>query len=154
MVVTQARRGRKGGETLHNRLHEKHGGAFLRAADRSRGLAGDRCAAAQHLAAFAKMPDLAWFLQSLGGIDCRHEPALAPTKDMLDDYKKNSGSWEDYEPRFRALIAERRIETVLDPAALDGACLLCSEATPHHCHRRVVAEYLREKWGSVEIGHL
>lgn len=107
------------------------------------------------LSGFAKMPDLAWFLQSLGGIDCRHEPALAPTKEMLDDYKKNSGSWEDYEPRFRALIAERRIETVLDPAALDGACLLCSEAAPHHCHRRIVAEYLREKWnGDVEIGHL
>ena len=107
------------------------------------------------LSGFAKMPDLAWFLKSLGNIDCRHEPSLAPTRDMLDAYKKNKGRWEDYEPRFRALMAERRIEESLDPAALDGACLLCSEDRPHHCHRRVVAEYLQEKWGGgVEIGHL
>jgi len=107
------------------------------------------------LSGFAKMPDLAWFLKSLGNIDCRHEPLLAPTKDMLDDYKKRKGAWEDYEPRFRALMAERRIEDRLDPALLDGACLLCSEAKPHHCHRRIVAEYLRDKWGGkVDIGHL
>ena len=30
----------------------------------------------------------------------------------------------------------------------DGACLLCSEATPEHCHRRLPAEYLRERWGA------
>lgn len=106
------------------------------------------------LSGFAKMPDLAWFLKSLGNIDCRHEPALAPTKDMLDEYKKNRGRWEDYEPRFRALIAERRIEETLDPAELESACLLCSEATPHHCHRRVVAEYLQARWDGVEIRHL
>jgi uncharacterized protein (DUF488 family) len=37
---------------------------------------------------------------------------------------------------------------------VDGACLLCSEETAEHCHRRLVAEYLREKWGEVEIVHL
>ena len=25
---------------------------------------------------------------------------------------------------------------------------------PHHCHRRLVAEYLRKHWGNVEIAHL
>jgi uncharacterized protein (DUF488 family) len=34
---------------------------------------------------------------------------------------------------------------------MDGACLLCSEALPHHCHRRLVAEYLRAKWRGVEV---
>jgi uncharacterized protein (DUF488 family) len=34
---------------------------------------------------------------------------------------------------------------------LDGACLLCSEETPHHCHRRLVAEYLKQHWRDVEI---
>ena len=106
------------------------------------------------LSGFAKMPDLAWFLKSLGNIDCRHEPALAPTKDMLDEYTQNRGRWEDYEPRFRALIAERRIEETLDPAELESACLLCSEATPHHCHRRVVADYLQARWDGVEIRQL
>ena len=36
----------------------------------------------------------------------------------------------------------------------DGACLLCSEERPHQCHRRLVAEYLQERWRNVEICHL
>jgi uncharacterized protein (DUF488 family) len=32
--------------------------------------------------------------------------------------------------------------------------LLCSEATADQCHRRLVAEYLRDRWGDVEIIHL
>jgi len=32
--------------------------------------------------------------------------------------------------------------------------LLCSEATPHHCHRRLAAEYLAEHWADVTIEHL
>jgi len=107
------------------------------------------------LAGFAKMPDLAWFLKSLGGIDCCHEPALAPTQAMFDDYKKRKGRWEDFEPRFRDLMAERRIEERFDPALFDDGCLLCSEAKPHHCHRRLVAEYLQKAWNSaIAIRHL
>ena len=45
-----------------------------------------------------------------------------------------------------------------DPAKqsqlIDNAVLLCSEATPHHCHRRLVAEYLLQHWGDISITHL
>jgi hypothetical protein len=51
-------------------------------------------------------------------------------------------------------MAERRIEEQVDPALLQDGCLLCSEHQPHHCHRRLVAEYLSEKWGSVSVTHL
>jgi uncharacterized protein (DUF488 family) len=52
-------------------------------------------------------------------------------------------------------MAERKIENVLKPDMLDGACLLCSEATPHHCHRRLVCEYLNDKWGGpLTVRHL
>ena len=78
----------------------------------------------------------------------------APTKEMLDTYKKKSGTWEDYERRFVGLMAERRIEEKIWPESLEDACLLCSEDQPHHCHRRLVAEYLKEHWGDVEIEHL
>lgn len=105
------------------------------------------------LAGFAKRDDLAYFAEALCGIGYAHLPELAPTQDMLDAYKKSRGAWEDYEARFLQLMAERRIEE-LDPARLDGACLLCSEDKPHHCHRRLVAEYLRGKWKDVEITHL
>ena len=42
----------------------------------------------------------------------------------------------------------------IDTKELDGACLLCSENTPHQCHRRLVAEYLKEHWQKIEIEHL
>jgi uncharacterized protein (DUF488 family) len=74
---------------------------------------------------------------------------------MLTAYKKEKGDWRLYESRFLALMAERQIEKHLKPEMLDGACLLCSEATPHHCHRRLVCEYLNEQWdGALTVKHL
>jgi uncharacterized protein (DUF488 family) len=106
------------------------------------------------LAGFTKKDDLRFFLREVGHIDYVHLPALAPTQAMLDAYKKNGGDWSAYEKQFLALMAERQIERVIDKNLVAGACLLCSEATPHHCHRRLVAEYLREKWGDIDIQHL
>ena len=37
---------------------------------------------------------------------------------------------------------------------LNNACLLCSEPTPEQCHRNLVAEYFREKFGNIDIKHL
>jgi len=35
------------------------------------------------------------------------------------------------------------------------AWLLCSEAAPDHCHRRLVCEYLNDRWGGrLEVRHL
>jgi uncharacterized protein (DUF488 family) len=107
------------------------------------------------LAGFAKAEDLAWFLRRLGNIGYAHEPLLAPTDTMLKAYRKEKDGWDAYARQFRALMAERRIERHLSPTALAGSCLLCSEATPHRCHRRLVCEYLNEKWdGALAIRHL
>jgi uncharacterized protein (DUF488 family) len=107
------------------------------------------------LAGFAKAVDLSYFLGEIGGVAYRHEPLLAPSHDMLKAFKKNKGDWRVYEGRFLTLMAERRIETRLAPALFDGACLLCSEAMPHHCHRRLVCEYLNGKWnGRLKVRHL
>ncbi len=73
---------------------------------------------------------------------------------LLDRYKKRRGSWAEYETEFLDLMAQRRIEESLSPELLDGGCLLCSEPTPDQCHRRLVAEYLVDKWGTVTIQHL
>jgi uncharacterized protein (DUF488 family) len=106
------------------------------------------------LAGFAKANDLAYFLRKLG-IEYEHQPLLAPTDEMLKAYKKEKGDWGAYERRFLALMSDRQIENKLTPKVLDGACLLCSEATPHHCHRRLVCEYLNDKWhGALEVRHL
>ena len=106
------------------------------------------------LAGFTKKDDLRYFAREICGIDYLHKPELAPTPEIFDAYKKRNGAWEPFERSFLHLMNERHVETTLSPATLDGACLLCSEEKPHHCHRRLVAEYLREKWPAVEIDHL
>ena len=106
------------------------------------------------LAGFAKKKDLQYFLKEIADIDYIHLVDLAPTKDILDDYKKKKGEWSVYETKFRDLITKREIEKKLDPEMIEDACLLCSEAKPHHCHRRLVAEYLSNYWGNININHL
>jgi len=105
------------------------------------------------LSGFAKKDDLRYFAKSICGIDYEHLPELAPTQDILDDYKKSKGAWSVYAEKFLNLMARRKIENI-DRSHLDGGCLLCSEDKPHYCHRRLVAEYLKNKWGNVEIEHL
>ena len=105
------------------------------------------------LAGFAKKDDLRFFLKELCGADYLHMPELAPTQAILDDYKKHKGSWENYAQKFMAHLASRRVERI-ERNILDGACLLCSEDKPDHCHRRLVAEYLKDKWDGVEVEHL
>lgn len=106
------------------------------------------------LSGFAKRSDLEYFLKTIDNIDYVHRLDLAPTQEILDNYKKQKGDWSVYEQRFVKLITDRQIETKLTQDLANGACLLCSEAKPHHCHRRLVAEYLNEKWGNVRICHL
>lgn len=106
------------------------------------------------LAGFAKRDDLRYLLKAVAGIGYRHEPLLAPTADILDAYKKGRIDWEVYALHFLNLMAARRIESTVSREILDDGCLLCSEDKPHHCHRRLVAEYLRKHWVDVEIVHL
>jgi uncharacterized protein (DUF488 family) len=107
------------------------------------------------LAGFTKKEDLAFFLKEICAIAYLHEPLLAPTQEMLDAYKKQKGSWSDYEQRFLALMQGRRIEEKFQPALFEiPTVLLCSETTAEHCHRRLVLEYLRDRWGGIEIIHL
>lgn len=106
------------------------------------------------LAGFTKRDDLKYFLAELCGMDYVHELQLAPTQAMLDGYKKHRASWGDYERRFLDLVMGRRIETRIPRELIANSVLLCSEATPHHCHRRLVAEHLAERWGDVTIDHL
>lgn len=106
------------------------------------------------LAGFTKRDDLRFFLKSISGIGYIHLPELAPTKKILDGYKKNGGDWAVYEQEFVDLMIQRQVEKKVPRHLIDGGCLLCSEATPEHCHRRLVAEYFRDRWGNLEIRHL
>jgi uncharacterized protein (DUF488 family) len=105
------------------------------------------------LAGFAKRDDLRFFTNAICHIDYEEIPEFAPTQDILDEYRKRKGSWSAYVEKFLDLMARRKIES-MDRSRLDGGCLLCSENKPHHCHRILVAEYLKSKWSDVEIEHL
>lgn len=114
-----------------------------------------RLRADSQLAGFAKKHDLQFFLRELLGATYSQEPLLAPTSELLDEYKKKRMTWAAYEDAYRDVISRRRVEELLDPTNFDGACLLCSEDLPHKCHRRIAAEYLAEKWSyPVNIRHL
>ena len=107
------------------------------------------------LAGFTKKENLPFFLKEICGAEYIHEPLLAPTQDVLDDYKKRKGSWQDYERRFLQLMEQRRIEEKIDRQLFEvPTALLCSEATAQHCHRRLVLEYLSNKWGDIKAVHL
>jgi uncharacterized protein (DUF488 family) len=106
------------------------------------------------LAGFSKRDDLKYFLKAICGIEYAHLPEFAPTQEILDEYKKEEGSWERYETLYLELLRERAADRTMMREFFDGACLLCSEATPEHCHRRLLAEYLRDKWGELRIVHI
>lgn len=108
------------------------------------------------LSGFAKQEDLAFFLGKLAdSCEYLYLPILAPTKEILKDYHADH-DWLRYVSRFEQLMDEREIPEVLDRSTFEAlpACLLCSEATPEQCHRRLVAERLAAHWAEVEIIHL
>ena len=107
------------------------------------------------LAGFTKRDDLEFFLAEICDADYRHLPILSPTQEILDAYKKKQMTWEQYSEAFLPLLAEREVEHAVDRQLFGEPCvLLCSEPTADHCHRRLVAEYLRDRWGNVTVTHL
>jgi len=107
------------------------------------------------LAGFSKRDDLKYFLAKLCGVEYFHIEDLAPTKDILDAYKKKLITWDEYEDKFLNLLSQRHIERSISESLLDHGCLLCSEHQPHHCHRRLVIEYLNQYWDTnLEVMHL
>ncbi len=107
------------------------------------------------LSLFARGKDLPFLLRELCGAEYVHEPRLAPTKEILSDYRKKKTDWPEYERRYSSLLEERDIARKLDRKLFDiPAALLCSEAKPDQCHRRLAAEYLRSHWPDVTVTHL
>ena len=106
------------------------------------------------LAGFTKKQDIEYFLETIAGASYIHLPIMAPTKQLLNDYKKGLISWQQYETQFKTIIARRQIEKHITPQDMDMACFLCSEAKADNCHRRLVAEYLAGLWSNISIIHL
>lgn len=107
------------------------------------------------LAGFTRRDDLPFFLREICDAEYLHEPLLAPTQELLSDYRKRRVTWPQYEERFLALMAERGVEERVDPGLFEApTVLLCSEPTAERCHRRLVLEYLGSKWDGAQMVHL
>lgn len=110
------------------------------------------------LAAYTKKDDLEFFVNEILHANYLHAIELAPTKDILDAYKNKEMSWQEYEIAYNALLKQRNIKDLF-PKIIDiktqTICLLCSEAEPSNCHRRLLAEYLKDNLKEkIKIVHL
>ncbi len=114
---------------------------------------------------FTRARDLPFFLTHLCGIAYVHEPDFAPSLELLKDYqkrieadRKDPQAWPEYVDRFLAEIAQRPIcERFQGHAAgFSAVALLCTESKPDRCHRRLLAEHLKNNCGdcTIEIVHL
>ena len=106
------------------------------------------------LSGFAKKEDLEYFLDKIVNIKYVYKPEFAPSDEILTKYKKGSMSWQEYEEKYLRLLKQRNILKDLDFSLFESACFLCSEHSPQNCHRRLLAEYLKQHNSSLEIIHL
>lgn len=106
------------------------------------------------LAGFTKGSDLEYFLKSIGNIDYIHFTNAAPNEELLKKWQKKELKWDDYTKEYNEMLNQRDIVGQIDKEMLDNACLLCSEPTPEQCHRRLLAEYLKQHIPDLVIIHL
>jgi len=81
----------------------------------------------------------------------KHYKSLAPEWSMVDAVKKDQMTREQYAVFYLDLLTERGItpEKVLAMIP-DNSILLCYESPNNFCHRRVLADWVKDKTG-VEI---
>lgn len=111
------------------------------------------------MAFYTMRRDFPFLLKEICQCDVIYMPQWAPTKNILENYKAkesdpNKISWEEYEREFINIMNKRHIENSIQLESLNGSCLLCSEPTPEHCHRRLLAEYFQSIYPELTIKHL
>lgn len=99
------------------------------------------------LAGFTKGKDLVYLLDKICHCNYDHNVRCAPTKDILQKYKKSEITWETYEEQYNDLVINRNIAQSFKNkyAKYSHVLLLCSEPTAEKCHRRLLAEYLQKE---------
>jgi uncharacterized protein (DUF488 family) len=105
------------------------------------------------LCGFQKSDDLRYLLYSCSRIRLVEVPDLLPTKNIYKVYKRRK-SWNRYERLYRDLLSNRNLEGRICRPVLNQSCLIGDEPNSDFCHRRVIAEYLSDYWGDIDIEHL
>jgi hypothetical protein len=103
------------------------------------------------LAGYTKKPDLEYLLNAICGMTYDHMPELAPTLEMLKEYRGNGRDWGKYSGQYLNLLAERHVQNTLPRHLFQTpTVVLCSE----HCHRRLLLDYLNSHGHDIEIINL
>jgi len=106
------------------------------------------------LSGFAKGSDLQFFAREIGNISYNHNLDFAPTKELLSLYRTKKLTWNEYETEYLNLLDIRKTAQRINVENLHQNCLLCSEHKPDKCHRRLLAEYLKQVRNDIQITHL
>lgn len=106
------------------------------------------------LSGFAKGSDLKFFAKEICNMSYEHIIDFAPSKELFKRYRDKEMSWLEFEIEYLNLLDLRKIAQKIELEKLHKNCLLCSEHTPEKCHRRLLAEYINQVKGNVEIIHL
>jgi uncharacterized protein (DUF488 family) len=110
------------------------------------------------LAGYARQRDLPFLLRSAASIAYEHSLDLAPPDDLLERYRADK-DWPAYVSEFEKRVLSTpdgadAMSRLLERSVGEVIALLCSEPTPDQCHRRLVAERMREIEPGVELAHL
>lgn len=106
------------------------------------------------LSGFAKGRDLDYFCRKIAGIEYEHRLDMAPSRELLKQYRTGKLEWREYTEQYLDLLQRRKLRSRVDMHELDGACLLCSEHLPGECHRSLLADYLGKDYPNLEVIHL
>ena len=108
------------------------------------------------LAGFTKGADLRYFLEEICNCKYQHCIEYAHTKDILDNYKKKVISWDEYVRQYIPLMQKRHVvqKFVERFSKYRAVCLLCSEATPEYCHRRLLSEMIVAECPAITVKHI
>ena len=111
---------------------------------------------ASQLASFSKGGDLDYFLSEICGCNYRYEPIFAPSKELMDGYKDKKISTAQFEDGYSSLMTNRGALLYFSENFLseNRICMLCSEDTPEHCHRRILSEMIVAKFHNVPLIHI
>jgi len=106
------------------------------------------------LSGFAKASDLSYFAKIIGNIEYFHNTEFAPTKELLEKYRKKTINWKEYEIEYLNLLDIRKVGDKINVEELHQNCFLCSEHTPDKCHRKLLVEYIKARFNDIEIIHI
>lgn len=81
-------------------------------------------------------------------------PVLAPSHELLDNYREHKINWIQYEKRFNKEVVsgqKKYLKILIELARKSTVTLLCWEKKPDKCHRRLIAEACQKLSSNIKI---